>query len=65
LLADRSCGVSLLTAIKPGRRNRRTIDSVFLFGAAVVLGLTAVIASSAPRQDGDVEDALRTLLGWA
>jgi uncharacterized membrane protein YbhN (UPF0104 family)/tRNA A-37 threonylcarbamoyl transferase component Bud32 len=46
-------------------RNRRTIDSVFLLLAAVVLGLSAAIASAAPRQERDVDDALRTVFGWA
>ena len=62
---DRSWNVALLTATEPGRRNRRTIDSVLLAWASVVLGLSAVIASSAPRHDVEVADALRTVLGWA
>jgi uncharacterized membrane protein YbhN (UPF0104 family)/tRNA A-37 threonylcarbamoyl transferase component Bud32 len=33
--------------------------------AAVVLGLSAVIASSAPAYDEDVAQALATILGWA
>ena len=33
--------------------------------AAVVLGLSAAIASAAPRQERDVDDALRTVFGWA
>jgi glycosyltransferase 2 family protein len=63
--ADRSWNVSLLTKTEPGRRNRRTIDSVLLAVAAVVLGLSAVIASSAPEDDKDVAHALTTVLGWA
>jgi uncharacterized membrane protein YbhN (UPF0104 family)/tRNA A-37 threonylcarbamoyl transferase component Bud32 len=55
----------LLTATEPGRRNRRTIDSVFLVGAAIVVGLSAMIASSAAGDDVDVQQALTTLLGWA
>ncbi|HEX6712705.1 MAG TPA: hypothetical protein VF066_04940, partial [Thermoleophilaceae bacterium] len=58
-------GLSLLTATEPGRRNRRTIDAVLLAWAAVVVGLTAVAASSAPRSDAAVADALETVLGWA
>jgi len=54
-----------LTETEPGRRNRRTIDSLFLFVAAIVIGLSAVIAASAPRQDRDVAHALTTVLGWA
>src|SRR5262245_2325060 len=57
--------LALLTKTEPGRRNRRTIDSVFLLGAAIVLGLSAVVASSAPKQDADVAEALATVLGWA
>jgi glycosyltransferase 2 family protein len=63
--ADRSWGLRLLTKTEPGRRNRRTIDSVFLAVAALVLGLSAVIASSAPADDEEVAQALATVLGWA
>jgi glycosyltransferase 2 family protein len=55
----------LLRATEPGPRNRRTIDSFLLFWAAIVIGLSAAIASSAPRHDEDVAHALTTLLGWA
>ena len=57
--------VGLLTKTEPGRRNRRTADSVVLLGAAVVLALSAAIAASAEEQDQDVADALKTVLGWA
>ena len=63
--AGRSWDVALLTRTEPGRRNRRTIDSVFLAAAALVLGLSAVIASSAPEHDEAVAQALMTVLGWA
>jgi uncharacterized membrane protein YbhN (UPF0104 family)/tRNA A-37 threonylcarbamoyl transferase component Bud32 len=63
--AGRSWSVALLTETDPGRRNRRTIDSVFLALAAVVIGLSAVIASSAPEDDEDLAQALTTILGWA
>jgi uncharacterized membrane protein YbhN (UPF0104 family)/tRNA A-37 threonylcarbamoyl transferase component Bud32 len=63
--ADRAWNVDLLTATEPGRRNRRTIDSVFLVWAAIVVGLSAVIASSAPEQDERIAQALTTVLGWA
>jgi glycosyltransferase 2 family protein len=63
--ADRSWNVDLLTATEPGRRNRRTIDSVLLVWAAIVVGLSAVIASSAPEQDERIAQALTTVLGWA
>jgi uncharacterized membrane protein YbhN (UPF0104 family)/tRNA A-37 threonylcarbamoyl transferase component Bud32 len=61
----RSWTVALLTETEPGRRNRRTIDSLFLFGAAVLVGLSAVIAAMASEQDEEVAHALTTLLGWA
>jgi hypothetical protein len=54
-----------LTATEPGRRNRRTIDSVALAVAALVLGLSAAVASSAEKQDDSVARALATVLGWA
>jgi glycosyltransferase 2 family protein len=57
--------VTFLTRTAPGQRNRRTIDSVFLLFAAVVLGLSAVIAAATPRQEREVGDALRTIFGWA
>ena len=63
--ADRSSSVALLTATEPGRRNRRTIDSAFLVVGAIVIGLSAVIASSAPEHDEDVAQALTTVFGWA
>jgi uncharacterized protein (TIRG00374 family) len=63
--ADRSWNVRLLTETEPGRRNRRTIDSVFLAAAALVVGLSAVIASSARDHDEEIAQALATVLGWA
>jgi uncharacterized membrane protein YbhN (UPF0104 family)/tRNA A-37 threonylcarbamoyl transferase component Bud32 len=62
---ERSWSVQLLTKSEPGRRNRRTIDSVVLGAAALVAGLSAVIASSAPEHDEAVAHALATVLGWA
>src|ERR1051326_2461229 len=62
---ERSSSVQLLTKTEPGRRNRRTIDSVVLAAAALVGGLSAVIASSAPEHDEAVAHALTTVLGWA
>jgi uncharacterized membrane protein YbhN (UPF0104 family)/tRNA A-37 threonylcarbamoyl transferase component Bud32 len=61
----RSWGIALLTKTEPGRRNRRTIDSVFLSLASFVIGLSAAIASSAPTEDEAVAQALTTILGWA
>jgi glycosyltransferase 2 family protein len=55
----------LLTATEPGRRNRRTVDGTFLLAAAIVIGLTAIVASATPEVDADVAEALKTLFGWA
>jgi glycosyltransferase 2 family protein len=63
--AGRSRRIGLLAQTEPGRRNRRTIDSVLLFWAAIVLGLSAAIAASAPAQERRAEAALTTVLGWA
>ncbi len=65
MTANRSWTVALLTATEAGRRNRRTIDSVFLVWAAIVIGLTAAVASSAPDHDEDVAQALTVVFGWA
>jgi glycosyltransferase 2 family protein len=62
---DRSLNVRLLTNSEPYRRNRRTIDSVLLAVAALVVGLSAVIASSVLEHDEAVAQALTTVLGWA
>jgi uncharacterized membrane protein YbhN (UPF0104 family)/tRNA A-37 threonylcarbamoyl transferase component Bud32 len=63
--AKRAWNVALLTETEPGRRNRRTIDSVVMLLAAIVLGLSAAIASAAPRQDHQVREALQTVFAWA
>jgi uncharacterized membrane protein YbhN (UPF0104 family)/tRNA A-37 threonylcarbamoyl transferase component Bud32 len=63
--AERQWGVELLAAHEPGRRNRRTIDAAFLLLAAIAIVLTAVVASSAERQDQDLAHALHTVLTWA
>jgi uncharacterized membrane protein YbhN (UPF0104 family)/tRNA A-37 threonylcarbamoyl transferase component Bud32 len=56
---------ALLTLDEPARRNRRTIDGLFLAFGAIVLGLAAAVASSAASQDGEAARALETILGWA
>jgi glycosyltransferase 2 family protein len=61
----RSWNLSLLAQTEPGRKNRRTIDAVFLLLAAIVIALTAVIASSAEAQDHAVAEALQSVLSWA
>ncbi len=63
--AERSSSVRLLTKTERGRRNRRTIDSVFLAAASLLVALSAVVTSSAPEHDEDVAQALATVLGWA
>jgi len=60
----RAWSVALLTASEPGRRNRRTLDAIFLAWGAIVIGLSAAIASSAPKHDQEVAQALTTVLGW-
>ena len=63
--AERTWSLVLLTPEESGRRNRRTVDGVILAVVAILAGLTAVVASSAPETDEDVADALITVLGWA
>jgi glycosyltransferase 2 family protein len=62
---SRSWSLCLLAETEPGRRNRRAIDAAVLLFAATVIGLTAVVASSAERRDADIAQALQTVLGWA
>jgi hypothetical protein len=57
--------LALLTPTEPGRRNRRIADAFFLVLGAIVAGLTADVASSAPGTDADIAQALVTVLGWA
>jgi glycosyltransferase 2 family protein len=64
-VSRRSWRIRLLTETEPGRRNRRTIDSIQLLFAGVVIGLSAAIASSAEPHDRDVGRALTTVFGWA
>ena len=63
--SGRSWNLALLAETERGRRNRRTIDAAFLAMAAIVIGLTAVVARSAPAHDANVAQALITVLGWA
>jgi uncharacterized protein (TIRG00374 family) len=64
-VSSRSWSISLLAETEPGRRNRRLIDAAFVALAAIVIVLTAVVASSAERRDEDVAEALQTVLAWA
>ena len=61
----RAWQLRLLAPSERGRRNRHTIDGAVLAVGAVVVGLTAVIARSAPTHDEAVGEALRTVFGWA
>ena len=61
----RSWGLALLMEDEPGRRNRRTIDGVLITAAALLTGLAAVVARSAPDVDEEVGSAVVTVLGWA
>ena len=56
---------ALLVPDEPGRRNRRTIDGVLVGAAAILVGLEAVVARSAPATDEEIGQAIATLLGWA
>jgi uncharacterized membrane protein YbhN (UPF0104 family)/tRNA A-37 threonylcarbamoyl transferase component Bud32 len=48
-----------------GRRNRRSIDGVFLVIAAVVCGLAGAAESQAPGQDERAARNVIAVLGWA
>jgi uncharacterized membrane protein YbhN (UPF0104 family)/tRNA A-37 threonylcarbamoyl transferase component Bud32 len=63
--AKRSWNLALLTPAEPGRRNRRTIDGALAAAAAVIAGLAAVVAKSAPEVDEKIAQALITVFGWA
>ena len=56
---------SLLLPVEPGRRNRRTIDGLLVGTGAILAGLAAVAARSAPGVDEDVGQGIETALGWA
>jgi uncharacterized membrane protein YbhN (UPF0104 family)/tRNA A-37 threonylcarbamoyl transferase component Bud32 len=55
----------ILTEYESGRRTRRAVDAVLLGFMAVLAGLAATIARSAPDEDQAVGQAMVTLLGWA
>jgi len=65
MAAERSWNVSLLTPAEPQRRNRRTIDGALVASTAIVAGLAAVAARSAPEVDEEIGNAIATALGWA
>ena len=60
-----SWGLALLTETEHARRNRRPADAGILLAGALVVGLTAAIARSAPEEDRELGDALTTVFGWA
>jgi uncharacterized membrane protein YbhN (UPF0104 family)/tRNA A-37 threonylcarbamoyl transferase component Bud32 len=61
----RGHGPLVLTEFEAGRRNRRAVDAVLLGVMAVLAGLAATIANSAPDEDQAVGRAMVTVLGWA
>jgi uncharacterized membrane protein YbhN (UPF0104 family)/tRNA A-37 threonylcarbamoyl transferase component Bud32 len=74
MLADRAAGdasaelswaIALLVPVARAPRNRRPSDVALVAVAAVVAGLAAVVAKSAPDVDNTVGEALDAVLGWA
>jgi len=63
--AGHTLSISMLAPAEPGRRNRRTIDGVLVAATAVLAGLAAVVARSAPDVDEEVGQAVATVFGWA
>ena len=63
--AGHTLSISMLAPAEPGRRNRRTIDGVLVAATAVLNGLAAVVARSAPDVDEEVGQAVATVFGWA
>src|SRR5262245_16938549 len=60
-----SSGIALLMPAAQAPRNRRPIDIALVVAAAVVAGLAAVVARSAPKVDDTVANGLDAVLGWA
>jgi len=74
MLADRAAGdasaelswaIALLVPVARAPRNRRPSDVALVAVAAVVAGLAAVVAKSAPDVDNTIGEALDAVLGWA
>jgi glycosyltransferase 2 family protein len=63
--AEPSSEIALLVPAARTPRNRRPSDVALVAVAAVVAGLTAVVAKSAPEIDNSVAEALDAILGWA
>src|SRR5262249_54648505 len=57
--------IRLFASGERGRRNRRSIDAVFLTFAAIVCGLVAAAGSQAPAQDARAARNVIAVLGWA
>jgi glycosyltransferase 2 family protein len=62
---DRSWGIALLVPAARAPRNRRPIEVALIAIAALVAGLAAVVAKSAPEVDDSVGEALDAVIGWA
>ena len=62
---DRSWGIALLVPAARAPRNRRPIEVALIAIAALVAGLAAVVAKSAPEVDDSVGGALDAVMGWA
>src|SRR5262245_36306651 len=63
--AELSWEIALLVPAARPPRNRRPSDVALVAVAAVVAGLAAVVAKSAPEVDNRVGRALDAVLGWA
>jgi glycosyltransferase 2 family protein len=63
--AESSWDIGLLVPAARAPRNRRPSDVALAAAAAVVAGLAAVVAKSAPEVDNSIGDALDAVLGWA
>jgi len=63
--AEHSWEFALLVAAAQAPRNRRPSDVALVALTAVVAGLAAVVAKSAPEIDETVGGALEAVLGWA
>jgi uncharacterized membrane protein YbhN (UPF0104 family)/tRNA A-37 threonylcarbamoyl transferase component Bud32 len=61
----RGHGPLVLTKYEAGRRNRRAVDAVLLGVMALLTGLAAAIARSAPDEDRAVGQAIVAVLGWS
>jgi hypothetical protein len=63
--ANPSWEIALLVPPAQTPRNRRPSDVALVAVAAVIAGLAAVVAKSAPEVDTSVGEALDAVIGWA